>query len=173
MVQLAYNKDPAVAIQGQLAEPMAPMRIISRLVETAAIAPGLAVSAGTDATKQVVISADANSVVGIAVLQDYIENKPTGVVDADTGEIMTTATYPVGKQLGVMCEGTVWCLVAAAGLTTPVIGEELDATAAGDFVRSAGANTSAYKCFLDDVSKTGNLAAGDLIKVRIQGPQGA
>lgn len=168
MAQLVYNKDPKVAMQGQLAEPMAPMRIISRLVETAALEPGVAVTAGTDASKQVVLSTTGADLVGITCLQDYLESKPTGVVDADTGEIMTEAKYQVGKQVGVMAEGTVFMPVGVT-LALSTIGGEVGIGANGYVID--GAATGAYRLFLEEAPE--GLTAGALVKIRIAGPQGA
>lgn len=167
MAQLVYNKDPKVAIQGQLAEPMAPMRIISRLVETAALEPGVAVTAGTDKVKQVVLSTDGADLVGITCLQDYLESKPTGVVDAGTGEIMTESKYQIGRQVGVMAEGSVFMKVGTT-LATSAIGGEVG-IADGHVVD--GAATGAYRLFLEEAPE--GLAAGALVKIRIAGPQGA
>ncbi len=168
MVQLVYNENPAVAVQGQLAEPMAPMRIVSRIVETAALEPGVAVTAGTDKVKQVVLSTDGADIVGITCLQDYLESKPTGVVDADTGEIMTEAKYQVGRQVGVMAAGTVFMPVGVT-LSTTAIGEEVGIGANGYVID--GACTGTYRLFLEEAPE--GLAAGALVKIRVAGPQGA
>lgn len=162
MAQLVYSKDPAIAIQGQIAEPMGPMRIMSGIAE-AKIGVGLPVKRVSD---KVVAAGDGADFYGFTVMQDYLESKPTGVIDADTGEIETEVAFAAKQQCGVMVEGTIF-VVAGADLSGVALGTELFAVSgkvaiAGD----AGLN----RIFLEEVPAGG---ADTLVKVRLAGPQGA
>lgn len=179
MAQLVYEKDPAPATQGQMAEPMAPMRIVSRLVKAGeSIAPGVPVAMEAGSKQIVTGTVDKDSFAGVLVLQDYLENKPTGTVDAGTGEIMTEVKFKEKQQCGLMQEGSIW-VVAGEAMTSADFGLELEATATGGFVKLSDAavgTASPYKVFLSDVTGTFNANAAlstMLVKVLISGPQGA
>ena len=113
-MQLSYENNPAPAMMGMLAEPLAPQLIVSRLCEAAAVVPGVAVMYGTDKTKQAKLATGKDVFAGVAVYSDNLEQKPTGVVYDGTvagqaeGEMEATMTYQVGQMMPVMQGGVCW-----------------------------------------------------------------
>ncbi len=190
-MQLEYNKEPAVALQGMMAEPMAPFRNVSRIAEED-IEFGLAVKAGTDPVKEALVCAAPEDFIGFAVMSDNKEMQKTGVVtslataqagrqtygDGDTskvalGEVFAGATIKQFEQFSVMQEGTIW--VPSGAAITGAVGDELEVDAAGKVVDIADAATSTgarYKIFIVEMP-TAVGAADVLLKVRVSGPQGA
>lgn len=190
-MQLEYNKEPAVALQGMMAEPMAPFRNVSRIAEED-IDYGLAVKAGTDPVKQALLCAAAADFIGFAVMSDNREMQKTGVVTslADAsgdrqaygdgfssktalGEVFAGATIKEFEQFSVMQEGTIW--VPSGAAITGGVGDELEVDAAGkviDITDPATSTGARYKIFIVEMP-TAVGAADVLLKVRVSGPQGA
>ena len=163
MAQLVYSKDPAIAIKGQMAEPMAPFRIMSGIAE-AKIGVGMPVKRVSD---KVVAAGNGVDFYGFTVMQDYLESKPTGVVDAGTGEIMTEVAFEAKQQCGVMVEGVIF-VEAGEDLSGADLGDEL-VTAGGKVVATDGSH-GLNRIFLEEIPAGG---ADTLVKVRLAGPQGA
>lgn len=162
MAQLVYSKDPAIAIKGQMAEPMAPHRIMSGIAQDK-IGVGMPVQRISD---KVVAAGEGAGFYGFTVMQDYLESKPTGVVDAGTGEIMTEVAFEAKQQCGVMVEGVIF-VEAGEDLSSTALGAELFAV--GGKVEAAG-TPGLNRIFLEEVPAGG---ADTLVKVRLAGPQGA
>ena len=190
-MQLEYNREPAVAVQGMMAEPMAPFRNVSRIAEED-IEFGLAVKAGTDPTTQAEVCAAPADFIGFAVMSDNREMQKTGVVtslataqagrqaygEGETskvalGEVYASATIEQFEQFAVMQEGTIF--VPSGAALSGGVGDELEIDAAGKVVDIADAAVSTgarYKIFI--VEKTDAVGSADvLVKVRVSGPQGA
>ena len=79
---------------------------------------------------------------------------------------MTESKYAVGRQVGVMAEGSVF--MKAGATLTSAIGDEVGIV---DGHVVTGTATGAYRLFLEEAPE--GLAAGALVKIRIAGPQGA
>jgi hypothetical protein len=92
----------ANAYPGMVADVQYDNHIESKLVETAAIAPGVVVSRGTDAEKQVV--AGGVLPIGITVRDLAHENNTSDVL-----------TYAVAEAVGVMTSGSLWVTIANTG----------------------------------------------------------
>lgn len=130
-----YASEMDVAFAGMIAESQAVKDVASKSVETAAVAFGLAVGAGTADGS---VKLGGTGYIGIAVADKSR--------DADS--------YAVGEVAGVIRKGTVWVLastnvaptdpvtftaatgVIGAGLVTTIAGAKFETTAtAGNLVR--------------------------------------
>ena len=178
-MQLSYENNPAPAMRGMLAEPLAPQLIVSRLAEGAAIVPGEAVMYGTDKTKQAKLATSKDVFAGVAVYSDNLEQKPTGVVYDGTvagqaeGEMEASMSYQIGQSLPVMQGGVCW-VRAGEDVAATSIDEEVECDAAGDFIVSSAGTTAKIKAVLLDVTGTYSATAADntmLLKIRLSGPQ--
>ena len=92
----------ASAYPGLVADISPTNRIESKLVETAAIAPGVVVSRGTDKEKQ--ITTGGILPIGVSVRDLAHENNASDAL-----------TYAVGEAVGVITSGSVWAVIANTG----------------------------------------------------------
>lgn len=102
MPQTSYSQYMLKAYPGMVADVQYDNHIESKLVETAAIAPGIAVSRGTDAERQV--EAGGVAPVGVVVRDLAHENNASSVLE-----------YAVGDAVGVMTSGQLWIELVNTG----------------------------------------------------------
>ena len=178
-MQLSYENNPAPAMMGMLAEPLAPQLVVSRLAETAPVVPGVAVMYGTDKTKQAQLATGKDVFAGVAVFSDNLEQKPTGVVYDGTvagqgeGEMQATMMYQVGQMLPVLQGGVCW-VRAGEDVATSSLEEELECDDAGDFIVSTAGTDAKFKAVLLDIYGSYSATREDntmLLMIRISGPQ--
>jgi len=146
----AYNTDPAVAQEGQVADT-SPATILSRTVE-ADIAFGRAVQVGTK--QHAVVAAAAGPVTGITV-----RSQATGARETNPD------IYPANDTAGIITKGAIWVKVDS----TVVEGDDVTVTVAtGLFgTKAVAAGVIAVP---NAVFDTG-AAANGLARIRINLPQ--
>ena len=102
MPQTSYTTNMAKAYKGLVADVQYDNHIESKLVQTAAIVPGVVVSRGTDKEKQVVTGGILP--IGVSVRDLAHENNASDALE-----------YAVGDAIGVMTSGSLWVTIANTG----------------------------------------------------------
>lgn len=137
VVQSTYTASQAVGLPGQPAD-MLRYDAVSRLVEDATLAYGVAVIQGT-ADNEVKVGA-AGNFIGISV--------------KDVTNIPETDNYVAGDTAAVMVRGTMW--VTVSGNVTA--GAAVYRTSAGTLNATSSGNTLVANAIWEDTATSGNLA---------------